>query len=323
MDKREKESRPVFIGSSSCLLGESVRWDGGDKREEILADRLAGELQIIPVCPEMDLGLGSPREPMNLYRDDEGALSLRTTETDRDLTGRMKDYIRLRISELKGDHLRGFVLKSGSPSCGMEKIPIYRGRGDAVADGPGMFAAELIDAFPGLPIIEESGIRSFPALYQFLVRVYTYDRWRILVESGMRADLLEQFHKDHQLLVEASKPGSWGGLENLGGDPNEELSSHVVQEYEKRLMIILSHIPSHESHAEVLFKIAFSIEKRATEQVMGGVITAVDDYRSDRLSLVGVKEIVGKLWACHGEDAPPGAAAYLNPIPRTLADSIV
>ena len=122
MTQASEKSRPVCIGSSACLLGQPVRYDGGHQRIALLADRLAGELEIIPVCPEMDIGLGSPREPMNLYGDKGGGeISLRTVNTGSDLTGVMTEYARLRVSELKGDHLRGFVLKSRSPSCGMKK----------------------------------------------------------------------------------------------------------------------------------------------------------------------------------------------------------
>ena len=322
MTQASEKSRPVCIGSSACLLGQPVRYDGGHQRIALLADRLAGELEIIPVCPEMDIGLGSPREPMNLYGDKGGGeISLRTVNTGSDLTGVMTEYARLRVSELKGDHLRGFVLKSRSPSCGMKKVPIHDSR-ETPDEGAGLFAAELMARFPSLPVIEEYDLLGFPTLYQFLVRVYAYDRWRQLAAGGMKVRELKRFHLEHRLLVEASKPGSWGDLGDLTGGDGGDLSPEVIEEYERRLMIILARIPSHESHAEALFKMAFSIEKGASEQVMERVITVVDDYRSNRQSLVKAKEIVRDLWIKRKEEVPE-AAAYLNAIPRPLAEAIV
>ena len=60
---------PIKIGVSSCLLGEQVRFDGGHKRSDFLVDTLGGFVEFVPVCPEMEIGLGTPREPIRLTED--------------------------------------------------------------------------------------------------------------------------------------------------------------------------------------------------------------------------------------------------------------
>lgn len=320
MSRESDHPRRITIGASACLLGQEVRYDGGHKRQAVLAELLAREMEVLAVCPESDIGLGTPREPMNLYRGEEGAVLLKTVDSGRDLTKVMKEYARLRVEELAAEQLRGFILKSGSPSCGLAKVPVY-GDHEEPGEGPGLFAERLTDRFPNLPIIEESDLLDFPLLYQFLVRVYTYDRWRRLVMKGISPRDLEAFHEEHRILVEASKPGSWEALRDLTAGKDGTLPGAVADEYERRLMLILSRTSSHESNAEALFRTAFSIEKGESEGVMERVITAVDDYRSGRQSLVDAKEIVHALWREKREVAPE-AAAYLNPIPRSLAEAI-
>jgi uncharacterized protein YbbK (DUF523 family)/uncharacterized protein YbgA (DUF1722 family) len=310
----------IFIGTSACLLGQRVRYDGNHKRMPILADVLAGELEIIPVCPEADIGLGTPREPISLHLVDDGSVALRTAESGRDLTGAMAEYAKLRLSELEGDHLRGFVLKSDSPSCGLSGIPLYR-EGAPPAEGVGMFASELLKRLPNLPAVEESDLVTFPGLYQFLVCVHTYHRWRELVRGGMTADDMEKFHLGHKVLIEASKPGSWAELGSLSEAPGAKLSDEVIEEYERRLMLLLRKIPSRDSNTEALFQIAFSLEKHEPGEVMEKVITAVDDYRSDRMGLVETKEVVWNLWHKRVGGGPE-AGAYLTPIPASLAIAI-
>jgi len=319
VDQAPKKNR-IFIGTSACLLGQRVRYDGGHKRMPVLADVLAGELEIIPICPEADIGLGTPREPINLYLGEDGNVALRTAETDRDLTGVMTEYARLRVSELQGDHLRGFVLKSDSPSCGRSGIPLHR-EGAPPAEGVGMFASELLRRLPNLPVVEESDLDTFPGLYQFLVCVHTYHRWRELARGGLTAVDMERFHQEHRVLIEASKPGSWAELGDLSGVGGAKLSDQVIDEYERRLLLLLRRIPSRDSNTEALFQIAFSLEKHGPGEMMEKVITAVDEYRSDRMSLIETKDAVWNLWRKRGGGIPD-AGAYLTPIPSSLANAI-
>ena len=54
------------LGISRCLLGETVRFDGGHKRDAFLTDILGRYVEWVPVCPEVEAGLGTPREAMRL-----------------------------------------------------------------------------------------------------------------------------------------------------------------------------------------------------------------------------------------------------------------
>src|SRR5512138_2013851 len=114
-------SRPIRIGISSCLLGKKVRYDGGHKLDRYLTDTLGEYFEWVPVCPEVEAGFGTPRETMRLVQADD-QVRLVTLKSGSDLTAPMEDYARKKVKELQSAELSGYVLKSDSPSCGMERV---------------------------------------------------------------------------------------------------------------------------------------------------------------------------------------------------------
>ena len=127
--------RPTIrLGISSCLLGDEVRFDGGHKRDRFLTDTLGPFVEWVRVCPEVELGLGTPRETLRLVKSG-AALRMITTRTAIDHTDGMNSWAKRRVSELAGEDLCGYVLKKDSPSCGMERVKVYSA--DAVPDAIG------------------------------------------------------------------------------------------------------------------------------------------------------------------------------------------
>src|SRR5512147_3147637 len=120
MHDQSTAHRPVRIGISSCLLGEPVRFDGGHKRDAFLTDTFGSFVEWVPVCPEVECGLGTPREAMRLLRAERGP-RLITVKTARDLTTSMERFARSRVAALAAEDLSGYVLKKDSPSCGLER----------------------------------------------------------------------------------------------------------------------------------------------------------------------------------------------------------
>ena len=141
------------IGISSCLLGDEVRFDGGHKRDRFLTDTLAPYVEWVRVCPEVEVGMGVPRESLRLVQVD-GDVRMITTRTGIDHTEAMRHYADRRTRQLAAMHLRGYVLKKDSPSCGMERVKVYAGAA-ATRSGVGTYADVLKARFPALPIEEE------------------------------------------------------------------------------------------------------------------------------------------------------------------------
>src|ERR1700722_14547842 len=117
---------PIRIGISACLLGKEVRFDGGHKRSDFLVDVLGPFVEFVPVCPEVEIGLGVPRETLRLVRDG-GEIRLIGNKSGVDQTVAMRRYADRRTVALANDDLSGYVLKKDSPSCGMERVRLHAG----------------------------------------------------------------------------------------------------------------------------------------------------------------------------------------------------
>jgi len=142
------------VGVSACLLGQEVRWDGGHKREDWITTVLGAEATLVPVCPEVEMGLGVPRPPIGV----DAAGRLRVLATGEDLTDRMAAFADARLAGLEG--IAGFVLKARSPSCDRSG---------------GMFARALLARFPDLPVEDEVHLRDPAVRASFLRRILEGD----------------------------------------------------------------------------------------------------------------------------------------------------
>jgi uncharacterized protein YbbK (DUF523 family) len=143
---------------SSCLLGHVVRWDGGHKLEPFLIEELGPWVEWVPVCPEVEIGMGVPREPVRLV-EGEGELRVVGERSGIDWSDRLRAWAQRRARELAALELCGYVLKSDSPSCGLARVPVWKPQGAPERRGRGLFAEALVAACDELPIEEESRLR--------------------------------------------------------------------------------------------------------------------------------------------------------------------
>jgi uncharacterized protein YbbK (DUF523 family) len=163
---------PMRVGVSACLLGDAVRYDGGHKHSSVI-EALGDGLEWVKVCPEVECGMGTPREPIQLVERD-GRLRLRTVTTGADDTGRMTAFATRRLDEFAALELCGFILKSRSPSCGPTAVAVHDADGVIRRTGTGMFALALLDRFPDLPIEDEERLADPDVRARFIERVAAY-----------------------------------------------------------------------------------------------------------------------------------------------------
>ncbi len=167
------KTTPPRVGISQCLLGDNVRYDGGHKLDSVLIETLGRYVEWVPVCPEVEVGLGTPREPMRLVGD-RHAPRLITINTGMDYTEAMNCFARQRVRELEALNLSGFVFKSASPSCGIRQVPLFNTQGIETQDGVGLFARAFMEHFPDMPVEEEVSLQDPQTLKNFLDRVRAY-----------------------------------------------------------------------------------------------------------------------------------------------------
>jgi len=196
----------VRVGVSACLLGQKVRYDGGDRYHPFINDQLSRCVKLVPVCPEVEAGLATPREPMDLVLENDG-IHLRGVESDRDFTSLLKPFASAKAEALARMGLCGFVFKSNSPSCGVRSARVVRNAaGSARAPtgdrtGRGLFAAAVLSALPWLPVAEESVLRSEECRGGFLERVFALHRLRRFFGGSWTFESLREFHSNESFLL--------------------------------------------------------------------------------------------------------------------------
>ncbi|MFD0889939.1 YbgA family protein [Streptosporangium algeriense] len=217
------------VAVSSCLLGEPVRFNGGHSRDRFLSGELDPYVDWVRVCPEMELGLGTPRETLRLERSPEGP-RLVTRRTRTDLTDGMTDLAVRRAHALDVD---GYVFKAKSPSCGLHGIPVYAGQAAVDRRGVGVFAAGVLAAHPLLPVEDEGRLHDALLRETFVERIFAHARLRALFESDWRPRDLVAFHSRHKMQLLAHDPGAYREagrvVAGAGTRPREELAADYAR----------------------------------------------------------------------------------------------
>jgi uncharacterized protein YbgA (DUF1722 family)/uncharacterized protein YbbK (DUF523 family) len=276
---------PILLGVSSCLLGEAVRFDGGHKRDRFVADLLGEFVEWVPVCPELEAGMGVPRPPLRLVRADEG-LRMVEIRSGRDHTRRMERYGVRRVRALRDLDLCGYVLKKDSPSCGMTRVKVYGGKGMPKRDGRGLYASALIEAFPNLPI-EDEGRLNDPGLREnFVERVFAYRRLRQLFRGRWTNGQVVAFHTAHKLQLMAHSPDAFRALGRWVASVKRTPRSDFRARYERDFMEAFAKLASRGRNANVLQHAAGYLKKRLDPASRAELADLVHDYRRGLVPLV-------------------------------------
>jgi len=198
--RRWHDDEPIRLGVSSCLLGTSVRYDGGHKHDPYLTDVLGEFLEWVPVCPEFEIGLGVPRPTIQLENGDPHPQLIEPISGEV-LTGRMESYARKRLTEIEEFGMDGFILKSRSPSCGVEGVKVFRHDEPPARNGIGIFARVLMKRWPDFPVAEEVWFSDPDRRKEFLERVLEQHRERTEERRGLDPTQISELETVHRALL--------------------------------------------------------------------------------------------------------------------------
>jgi uncharacterized protein YbgA (DUF1722 family)/uncharacterized protein YbbK (DUF523 family) len=274
----------IHVGISSCLLGAKVRFDGGHKHDTYITGTLGQYFDFVPVCPEMAIGLGAPREPMRLVGDPDHprAVGIRTGQLD--ATDRLAAYGHQMGRKLAG--ISGYILKRASPSCGMERVKVYDDKGVAVPKGAGIYAAAFMDEQPLLPV-EEEGRLGDPLLREnFIERVFVYHRWQRLLAAGVTASKLVAFHTDHKLLIMAHSQAAYQRIGRLVARAGSKPIAALADAYVAELMTALRRRVSRGRHANILLHLSGYLKRALDGGDKAELVATIDAYRRGLVPLV-------------------------------------
>ncbi len=304
------------LGISRCLIGDEVRFDGGHKRDNFLTDVFGRYVEWVPVCPEVEAGLGTPREAMRLIGDPHRP-RLVTIKSGTDHTRAVERMTENRIQELEELDLSGYVFKKGSPSCGIERVRIYNEHGVPNLNGVGLFARAFIEQFPLIPV-EEEGRLCDPALREnFIERVFCYRRWQDLVQSGVTRQALVQFHTSHKYLLLAHSPQQYQVLGRLVGQADQHHPKELAHRYGELFMKTLAMKATVRKHVNVLHHILGYFKELLSAHEKVELLSVVGYYHQEQTPLVVpltlIKHYVRIFDVSYIRDQ-----VYLNPHPKEL-----
>lgn len=279
---------PIRIGVSACLLGQEVRFDGGHKRDRFLTDIFSRFVEWVPVCPEVELGMGIPRESVRLERDATG-LHLVASKSGRDWTQTMRTFAVRRVRTLAALDLCGYVLKKDSPSCGMERVRVYphgeRG-GSPRSEGRGFFAQALIEANPLLPVEEEGRLGDPHLRENFVARVFAYRRLRAFFAGRWTLAGMVGFHTSHKFTLLSHSPEAYQRLGRLIGRAKNLPRAELRGRYQSEFMGALSKPATIHTHTNVLEHIVGFFKKQLDSPSRAELVGLIREYRRGLLPLV-------------------------------------
>jgi uncharacterized protein YbgA (DUF1722 family)/uncharacterized protein YbbK (DUF523 family) len=311
-----EELKNIKLGVSACLMGEKVRYDGGHKHDRYLTDILGNYFEWISVCPELDVGMGVPRESVRLSGsgDQPRMVGIKSRV---DWTDRMNRYAKGKADQLAKFRLCGYVLKKDSPSCGMERVRIYGESGTPSKNGRGLFADAIKIRLPLIPI-EEEGRLNDPAIRDnFIVRVFAYHRLQNLFEGKFDRGALVRFHTAHKLLLMAHSPKHYQTSGKLVADAKQYDSVELRDKYSKLFMEALSVKTSVKKNVNVLHHIIGYLRPHLNEFEKIDILEIIEDYHQEFVPLVVPITLIGHYVRKHDIKYILDQV-YLKPHPKEL-----
>jgi uncharacterized protein YbgA (DUF1722 family)/uncharacterized protein YbbK (DUF523 family) len=307
----------IRLGISTCLLGEPVRYDGGHKLDRFLVNTLGRFVDWEPVCPEVEMGLPTPRESMRLVGDPV-APRLIAPKSGTDYTEQMQRWAQARLDELAQVGLHGFVFKKDSPSSGLFRVKVYNEHGMAQRNGTGMFPRAVRNRFPLLPLEEEGRLNDMPLRENFIERVFAYYRWTRSLEEEPTPGGLVRFHTAHKLTLMAHSPKHYSDMGRLVADAGKRDWQELTAEYGAQLMEGLGVMGTRGKHANVFQHLMGYLKNHVASEDKQELLGLVEDYRQGLLPLIVPLTLLKHHLNRHPVPDWVHQQVYLNPYPKEL-----
>jgi uncharacterized protein YbgA (DUF1722 family)/uncharacterized protein YbbK (DUF523 family) len=281
----ESDGSEMKIGISSCLLGKKVRFDAGHKHDRYATDLLGQFVTFVPVCPEIEVGMGVPREAVRLVGDPENPRMV-GSRTGVDWSKRMNNYADQRVKQRDLSDLSGFILKNRSPSCGMERVKVYIKPDTVERKGTGLFASALLERFPDLPIEEEGRLIDATLRENFVERVFAYKRLQHLFTQPFARGAVVTFHSNHKFLLLAHSTECYRKLGQLVARIKEINPAQFKKEYRSLFMQTLRFKATVKKNTNVLQHIAGFLKNHLVTSEKSDLHSAIEDYHNSLVPLI-------------------------------------
>lgn len=305
----------IPIGISACLMGEPVRHNGSHKRDSYINGTLAQYFTFHSFCPEVGIGLGTPRPAIRLIASDIGVRAVGSRDSSLDVTEELVSYSHSTFEQIS--QFSGYILKRASPSCGMERVKVYNQKNMPDPVGSGIFAAEIMKRFPLLPIEEEGRLGDPNLRENFIQRVFVYHRWCTEYYDSLTVQKLTEFHARHKLIIMSHDQNQSRELGKMAALVNKENLQSVADEYISLAMKTLKKVATRKNHVNVLQHIQGYLKKQLDADDKKELVDVIQRYHQGDVPLI----VPLTLFLHHFRKSPNEyieQSWYINPYPAEL-----
>lgn len=273
---------PVAI--SRCLLGDNVRYNGDHKHNRFCTGVLADYFEFVPTCPEVEIGMSVPRKPIRLVDMDGDIRAVESDNPENDYTDALAK--KGQSFALSNKEICGFIATPNSPSCGVFGVKLYLPNGNPINKTEGRFSNALRQSNPLLPVEESGRLNDAGLRENFIMRVYTYQRWLTLKKEGINPDALVKFHSRHKYLLMSHNYTAYKVLGRMIADIGGSDLEAAADAYIKALMEALSAPPARGKHCNVLQHLMGYLKQNIDKQDKKELLDSIEDYRGGIVPLI-------------------------------------
>lgn len=274
-------AKPVVV-ASKCLEFEACRYNG-ERIASSFIERLEPHVRFRPICPEVEIGLGTPRDPIRIHLQG-GKKRLYQPSTRRHLTRKMNAFSKRYLAGL--EEVDGFILKAKSPSCAITDARIFPAPDseEQIAQGPGLFAGAALEAFGSLAFVDETGLNEPGVRAGFLTRIFALAAFREAGKSG-RIDSLTRYHAENKLLFMACDQSTMREMGRIAANHEKHSFSEVVSAYENALLQLLARTPGQASWVNVFSHAMGHLSEKISKSDKASFLDALEGYRAGKIPL--------------------------------------
>ena len=302
---------------SKCIEFEPVRYNGQMMTSDLVRS-LKPLVEFIPVCPEVGVGLGVPREPIRIVKAGDG-LRLIQPATGLDLTARMNRFSREFLDALP--EVDGFILKSKSPSSAMKDAKIYPSteKVSPLGKGPGFFGGAVLGRFGHLAVEDERRLLNPRIRMHFLTKLYTLADFRAVKNSGS-ANRLIDFQARNKLLFTAYSQKDLHAMGRITAQLKGKQFQDTITAYQSHLWKALRQPPRRGANENVLTKASGYFTSKLSKNEKTFFLDAVAKYRTGKFPLSTPLNVL-KSWVIRFNEEYLMQQTFFEPYPETLMET--
>ena len=307
------------LGVSACLLGTPCRYDGVGASDKFVVSILQKYFDTVAYCPETIIW-GSPREAIRQVLSEEGELKIMTsTKNPKEVTSELENISKECANKIQNDDLCGFILKSSSPTCGLERVKVYKPfNAPSVKNGIGVFAKQIKEKYPYLPVEEEGRLIDPWLRENFLMQIFAYQDLHNFLKSIPTFNDLVIFHTSYKYLIYSKAQKSYTTLGRIVANQEKKQLDEILQEYKEEFLKAINLKGSVSKTYNVLLHMFGYFKKLITKEEKEEILQALAEYKEKIIPLIAVMKIIN-LYVKRFDVQYLKVQKFLNPYPSELA----